>query len=218
MTEMGRRDFAGVGSDIRAASDWVSEFSPFEGEDLPPYMTRGGPPLTREQLDPNAKRLESTGPDVFDTGLSDRSGALVGEPDATGTDYASYLEEIQALERTPEQIKGDAMTNALIQLSGLAGAATRKETAEVIKKAGRSAQGVQEAGKKDIRENILARMEIDRAADQAELNRLNAESTRRLQGAQAGYYEREVSISKYLPDLRVAIKKGPGALTEGRKP
>ena len=60
-------------------------------------------------------------------------------------------------------------------------------------------------------------MEIDRAADQADLNRLNAESTRRLQGAQAGYYEREVSISKYLPDLRVAIKKGPGALTEGKK-
>ena len=108
-----------------------------------------------------------------------------GKAPSTGTDYASYLEEIQALERTSEQIQGDAITNALIEQSGLAGAATRAETAEVLRKAGRSAEGVRETGNKELRENVLARMEIETAADQAELNKRRTESEIRYRDALA---------------------------------
>ena len=99
-----------------------------------------------------------------------------GKAPSTGVDYASYLEKIQALERTPEQIKGDAITNALIELSGLAGAATREETAEVLRKAGRSAQGIRETGNKELRENALARLNIEVAQQQAELNQRKTEA------------------------------------------
>ena len=213
-------DVSAIGSDIRGISDWAGQLSPFEGENLDPRMTRQGPPLTESQL------LGPVPPGALESGAREYGygapGSIKekkekGEPEATGTDYASYLEEIQALERTPEQIKGDAITNALIELSGLAGAATRAETAEVLRKAGRSAQGVRETGNKELRENVLARMEIERAADQAELNRLNAESTRRLQGAQTEYYETKASISTAMIDARTAADKGPMAKTKSLK-
>jgi hypothetical protein len=60
-------------------------------------------------------------------------------------------------------------------------------------------------------------MEIERAADQAELNRLNAESTRRLQGAQTEYYETKASISTAMIDARTAADKGPMAKTKSLK-
>jgi hypothetical protein len=221
MTEMGRQDFAAAGSDIRGISDWVGQFSPFEGENLAPRMTRQGPPLTREQLDPNAQALPVTGKDALESGARGayRSPDFSGleEPDVKGTDYASYLEEIQALERTPEQIKGDAMTNALIELSGLAGAATRKETAEVLRKAGRSAQGIRETGNKELRENILARLQIDQAEETARLNKLRVEAAARKDEAAAKHYETQSSISTYLLDAKTALLKGPMAKTKGLK-
>ena len=208
-------DVSAIGSDIRSVSDWAGQFSPFEGENLPPYMTGGGSP----QVDSNVQALPVTGKDALESGARDIHASPdftdLEKPDVKGTDYASYLEEIQALERTPEQIKGDAITNALIELSGLAGAATRAETAEVLRKAGRSAQGVRETGNKELRENVLARMEIETAADQAELNKRKTEAAIGLQEAQAKYYGRESSIAKYLPDMLTAIGKGPGATTEG---
>lgn len=112
-----------------------------------------------------------------------------GKVPSTGVDYASYLEQLQALERTPEQIRGDAITNALIELSGLAGAATREETAEVLQRAGRSAQGVRETGNKELRENALARLNIEVAQEQAELNQRKTE-------AEIGWLETRTEVAR----------------------
>ena len=112
-----------------------------------------------------------------------------GKAPSAGVDYASYLEQLQALERTPEQIRGDAITNALIELSGLAGAATREETAKVLQKAGRSAQGVRETGNKELRENALARLNIEVAQEQAELNQRKTE-------AEIGYLEARTAAAE----------------------
>ena len=199
------RDIASTLEKLPAAGITALEATPLGGVSSIPrsiYQTArdpavgeyfGLPESWAQQPDP----LSNMPKGALDTGLEDsnvpvlsdkkitKEKTMVGEPDATGTDYASYLEEIQALERTPEQIKGDAMTNALIELSGLAGAATRAETAEVLRKAGRSAQGIRETGKKELRENILARMQIETAGDQAELNKLKTESEIRYRDALA---------------------------------
>ena len=212
-------DVSAIGSDIRGISDWVGQVSPFEGEDLPPYMTRGGPPLTESQL------LGPVPPGALESGAREYGAPVsIGAPgsikekeeaEATGTDYASYLEEIQALERTPEQIKGDAMTNALIELSGLAGAATRAETAEVLRKAGRSAQGIRETGKKELRENILARMQIEAAGDQAELNKRRTESEIRYRDALATQAEYAGSPKNIYQDALKEAAKANGVTPKG---
>jgi len=139
-----------------------------------------------------------------------------GKVPSTGVDYASALEQIKALERTPEQIQGDAITNALIELSGLAGAATREETAEVLRKAGRSAQGVRETGNKELRENALARLNIEVAEQQADLNRRKTESEIRYRDALAKQAEYAGSPQNIYQDALKEAAKANGVTPKGK--